>query len=129
MPALANIVVNDAATTPVAHTFSPVTTDGSTARFANRSATTPAGFETLQVEVKQPANRDGAYRVIIGMGKPTEVTVSGVTTVDRVNSGQVSLNFSQKSTAQERKDMLKMLANACLDTAIVSVVTNVEPIY
>jgi hypothetical protein len=129
MPAIGNIVVNDAETTPVAHTFAPVTTDGSLAKLANRTATTPSGFETMKVEVRPPNGNGGAHRVILGMGDPTEVTVDGVVSIDRVNSFEFTFNLSQKSTAQERKNILKMASNLLNHATIVAVVENVEPIY
>lgn len=129
MPAIGNIVVNDAETTPVAHTFAPVTTDGARAKLANRAATTPQGFESLQVQVLPPNGASGAHRVIIGMGVPKEVTVEGVTSVDRISSAELTLNFSQKSTAQERKNIAKMISNLLLNATIVAVIENVEPIY
>lgn len=127
MPAIGNIVVNDAV--PAAHTFAPVTTDGALARLANRSATTPQGFETMIVEVKPPANSQGAHRVRIGIGDPVEVTVSGVVSVDHLSSAEVVFNISQKATLQERKDLLKLMANTLANATIVTVVENVEPIY
>lgn len=129
MPAIGNIVVNDAETTPVAHTFAPVTTDGGLAKLANRSAITPQGFETLVTEVKLPTNPNGAHRLRLAMGDPTEVTVSGQTVIDHVNSFEVTLNFSQKSTAQGRKNLLKMLSNLASHATIVAMAENLEPQY
>lgn len=127
MPAIGNIVVNDAAA--VAHTFAPVTTDGGLAKLANRTAITPAGFETLVAEVKQPVGAAGAHRIRFGIGDPVEATVSGQTVIDHLNSGELILNLSQKSTAQERKDLLKMFGNLCLNATVVTMVENIEPIY
>ena len=127
MPAIANISVNDAV--PAAHVFAPVTTDGSLAKLANRNSTTPQGFETMVVEVKAPANSQGAHLVRIGLGDPVEVTVSGVVSVDHLSSSEVRFNISQKATLQERKDLLKMTANALANALIVQCVENVEPIY
>lgn len=130
MPALANIAVNDGAPTPVSHVFSPVTTDGSRAQLANRvSGTTPKGMELLNIEVKQPANADGAYKVILTMYDPTEVTVSGITSIDRANSVKCELNFSQRSTAQERTDLGAMLSNALAHAIVKDVISKLEPIY
>lgn len=129
MPALAPIVINDAEGTPVAHTFDPVTTDGSLAQLANRSATTPKGFETLRVEVKAPANGQAAYRLLIGSNDPVEATVNGVQTVVRNCSADIRLNFSPDSTAQERKNLLKMMSNLLAHATIVSCADKLEPIY
>lgn len=129
MPAMASISVNDAESTPVAHPFSPVTTSGATAKFANRTADTPAGFETLSIEVVQPKAASAAYRTLLKANLPTEATVDGQTAVVRNNSFEIALNFSQKSTAQERKNALKIASNLLAHSTVVSVVENVEPIY
>lgn len=129
MPALAPIVINDAESTPVAHTFDPVTTDGSTARLANRSATSPRGFETLNIEVKQPNGGQTAYRLLIGFNDPVEATVDGAQVVVRNCSADFRLNFSQDSTAQERKNLLKLMSNLLAHATIVSVADKIEPIY
>lgn len=129
MPALGNIVINDAAATPLAHTFSPVTTDGAIARFANRSATTPKGYETLSLELRAPQGSAVTYRLIGGMNDPVEGTVDGAAVVLRNCSAEFKLNFSPESTAQERKDLLKMLSNLFAHATVVTMCENVEPIY
>lgn len=130
MPAIGNIVLADATSpTPVNHTFAPSSTDGARAKFANRSATTPRGFETLVIEVVPPNGSQGAHRVRASMGDPTEVTSNGVTVVDHINSCELTLNFSQSSTEQERKDLVKMLANLLNDSTFVNVASKIEPIY
>lgn len=129
MPALAPIVINDAETTPVAHTFDPVTTDGSLAQLANRTATSPKGFEILRMEVKAPANGSSAYRLLIGFNDPVEATVNGVQTVVRNCSADLRLNFSQDSTAQERKNLLKMMSNLFAHATVVTMADKLEPIY
>lgn len=129
MPALAPIVINDAEATPVAHTFDPVTTDGSLAQLANRSATTPRGFETLRMEVKAPANGSSVYRFIAGIYDPVEATVDGAQVVVRNSSGLVTLNFSAESTAQERKNLLKLMSNLLANATVVTMCDKLEPIY
>jgi hypothetical protein len=129
MPAIGNIVLNDAEGTPVAHTFAPVTTDGATAKLANRSASTPKGFETLSLEMRAPQGQATAYRLLIGFNDPVEATVDGSQVVVRNNSGDLRLNFSPESTAQERKNSLKMLSNLLNHATTVAVVENLEPIY
>jgi hypothetical protein len=129
MPAIGNIVINDDETTPGAHTFAPVTTDGSLAKLANRSGSMPSAFETLSVEMRQPASSNGAYRLIIKANDPVEATVSGVTSVVRNSSAELTLNFSQLSTSQERINLLKMMSNLLGHATIKSVAQNVEPIY
>lgn len=129
MPALGNIVLNDAAATPVAHTFTPVTTNGSLAELANRSAATPRGYENLRLELLKPAGGATAYRLRVGFNDPVEATVDGVVQVVRNNSASLTLNFSPDSTAQERKDTLKMMAELFAHATVKTMVENLEPIY
>lgn len=129
MPAMASISVNDAEATPVAHAFSPVTTDGSTAKWANRIAATPAGFETLSLEVRTPTQPTAAYRVILKGNLPKEATVDGLPVVDYNNSFECVINYSQKSTAQSRKNAVKILQNLLGHATIIAVNENVEPVY
>lgn len=129
MPAIGNIVINDAETTPVAHTFSPVTTDGALAKLANRAAGVPVGYETMSIELRPPAQANAAYRLLIKGNDPTTAVVDGTDAVVRNNSVDFAVNFAQSSTAQERKNWLKMMSNLLAHATIVTVVENLEPIY
>lgn len=129
MPAFAAVVINDGATTPVAHTFSPVTTDGAASELADRTASTPAGFRKLQFSVAQPSGQRTAYQIAIGHYNPVEATVSGVTSVVRACSAKLSLNFAPDSTAQERKDTLAYLVNYLSNATVKTAIENIEPFY
>lgn len=129
MPAIGNIVVNDGAATPVAHTFAPVTTNGTVAELANRTATTPKGFENLQLSLAKPAGPTQAYKFRAGFYDPVEATVDGAVTVVRNNSADIRINFAPDSTSQERLDTLAMMANLLAHATVKSMVQNVEPIY
>lgn len=129
MPAIAAITLADGATTPVNHTFAPVTTDGAAAEWADRSPASPAGFLKMNHEVGQPASPSAAYRVKIGFNIPVMATVDGVPTVVRNSSASVTFNFSTQSSEQERKDMLAYVKNALSNSSIATSVTNIEPFY
>lgn len=129
MPAIGNIAIADAETSPVTHTFGPVTTTGALAKLANKTSTTVPGWETLQVDLRQPRSAQGAYQMVIGFNDPVEATVDGQVVVVRNNSAQLTLNFSQLATAQERKNTLKLMSNLLNHATIVSVVDGLEPIY
>lgn len=129
MPAIAALTINDGATTPVAHTFSPVTTNGSKAVFADRSSTTLKGNRVITDEVRTPANGTGAYRRITGFSFPTEAVVDGSTVVARLGSAQVVFNFAQDSTEQERKDQLAYVANWLANASVKTAIPNNEAFY
>jgi len=129
MPAIGNIALLDGKGTPLTHTFAPVTTNGGLAKFANRSATIPQGFESLSVEVTTPATKEAAHRVKIKAAFPTVAAVNGLDTVVRTSSFECVFNESQLSTSAERIDHLKLMANMLLHATTVTVMTNLEPIY
>jgi hypothetical protein len=129
MPQLGNIVINDAAATPVAHTFAPVTSNGRLAELANRTATTPKGFETLRVECRKPEGQSTVYRVTAGLNDPVEAVVDGQTVVVRNSSFEGKFNFSPESTAQERKDLVALVSNLFAHATFKSTCENLEPIY
>jgi hypothetical protein len=129
MSALASLSINDGQATPVAHTFNPVSTDGSRAQWAERSAGVPSGYFTLSHEVRNPASATAAYRVLIGLNVPVMATVNGVLTVVRNSSAQVTLNCSAQSTVQERKDLLAYVANFLGNATVKTSVQDLEPFY
>lgn len=129
MPAIAALTINDGQTTPVARTFSPVSTNGAKGEFADRSASIPAGFATISHEVRRPANASSAQRIVIGMNVPKVETVNGVATVTRFSSAKVELNLSNLSTEQERKDLLAFVRNYLAQASVATSVTNIEPFY
>lgn len=129
MPAIADISILDAKGTPLAHVFSPVTTNGQTGRLANRAASIPSGFETLSLEVREPATPTGAYRLIGKLSFPTVAAVNGVDTVVRTDSVSFEVNFSQLSTAQDRKDRVKLLSNLFNHATVIAMAEKAEPLY
>lgn len=129
MPAIAALSINDGLATPVAHTFSPVSTDGSKAMWADRSPTIPAGFRTISHEVASPNGNRTVYRITAGFMIPVVATVNGVDTVVRYNSGQVILNIAPDATLQERKDTLAYMANFLGNANVKLTVENIEPFY
>ncbi len=129
MPAIAAISINDAKTTPVAHVYTPVRTDGSKAVLANRAASIPAGFETITLEIREPASASGAYRLIGKATWPTVASVNGLDTVVRVDSASFEINCSQQSSVQDRKDRAKLLSNLFAHATFVAMIEGPEPLY
>jgi hypothetical protein len=129
MPALKSIIVNDGQATPAAHTFGVVSQQGSRTDWVERSAGTPAGFYTLNHEVRKPSSPSGAHQVRIGIGIPVTATVDGALKVVRTSSAQVVFNLSNESTLQERKDLLAYITNLLSDADVKTTVQNVEPFY
>lgn len=129
MPAIATLAINDGAATPVAHQFVPVTTDGSTARWADKLAALPIGYNVITDEVRQPGNATAAYRRLVGFSFPVLATVNGVSTKVRTSSAQVIFNFAQDSTDQERKDAVAFVSNFLSNATVKPAIQNIEPFY
>jgi hypothetical protein len=129
MPAIAALTINDGLGAPVAHTYSPQTTDGSKALWKDRSPTIPAGYRTISHEVLEPAGNRTVNKLVLGFANPTVATIDGSDTVVRYQSGQVILNFTPDSTLQERKDTLAYMVNTLNNALIKASVENVEPFY
>lgn len=129
MPAIAALTVNDGLATPVAHTFSPVTTDGSMAKWADRSPSIPSGYRTISHEAVGPNGSRTVHKITMGYMCPVVVNVSGSDTVVRYSSAQVVLNIHPDSTLQERKDLLAYVANSLGLATVKTSVENIEPFY
>lgn len=129
MPAIATLAINDGQASPVSHNFAPVSTDGSLAKWADRSPSIPSGFLGISQEVSPPNGNRTVHRVQWGFMFPVVATVDSVDTVVRFSSAQVTLNIHPDALLQERKDILAYVAN-CLGLATMKTsVENLEPFY
>lgn len=129
MPAIAAISINDGAATPVSRTYNPVTTNGSKAEWADRSAAIPAGFRTISHELRRPSSASAAQRIITTFHFPVIETVNGTSVVTRYSSAKVELNLAHLSTEQERKDVNALVANYLLHAQTKLSIQNLEPVY
>lgn len=129
MPAIAALSINDGLATPVAHTFSPVKTDGSMAQWADRSPSIPSGFRLISHEVLPPSGNRTTHKVTFGFMNPTVATVNGVDQVVRYSSAQLVLNIHPDSLLQERKDLLAYVANFLANANVKTSVEQIEPFY
>ncbi len=129
MPAIAALTINDGAATPVAHTFTPVTTNGSVAKWADRSPSIPAGFRTITEEVRDPSGNRTVHKITLGFYIPVVATVDSVDKVVRFNSAQVVFNMAPDSTLQERDDTLTYVINTLSHASVRTSVENLEPFY
>lgn len=129
MPAIAALSINDGLATPVAHTFSPQSTTGARANWADRSPSIPAGYRTISHELADPNGTRTVHKVTMGFMTPTVATVDGSDTVVRYNSAQVVLNINPSSTLQERKDLMAYISNFLLNATVKTSVENLEPFY
>lgn len=129
MPALASITINDGAATPVAHVFAPVTTDGQLAELAERVGL-PFAYPSLKVSVRPPVkNGQGMYRIKAQIVQPITKVVDGVTVLDYENRCDIELLVSERSSVQNRTDILAFCQNLSGNATFKSMVQNLEPLY
>lgn len=129
MPAIGALSILDNKGTPVAHVFTPASSLGTLTKYTNNAASIPAGRETLSLEMASPVSATAAYRLKLKYTFPTVAVVNTVDTVVRQSSAEVTINYSQSSTLQERKDAMRIVANSLLNASIMAVGDNLETIY
>lgn len=124
MAVMASITINDGATTPVAHTFNPVSdsppewADTDTAKLYKHLQ------NRLTVSSKRVLNANGVNRVKLALSLPTGgdgVTVPS-NEVSRYSNVVVDFYLPAKGTKQERKDLRTLLLNALQNAQIIDVV-------
>lgn len=136
MPANTPITIKDGAATPVDHVFNPVATREGNSQFENQSSSlTLEGREALKIGLKraQPGGRT-TVESSVTLERPRMVTGtgSGGTAAEVklfTNRAILTLVVDPRSTAQERKDLRVMAANALLNAQIGTAVDNAETFW
>jgi hypothetical protein len=131
MSARANLVINDRAATPVAHTYSP---DGSAAGVHSYSEKTsvPAGNPRFTARLAKTKDK---YKPSLRLAVPVvqTQTINGVSTpvVVRTAYAEVNFTFDGVSTDQERKDCVGLMVNSlsASQTQINDLVVGLSDIY
>lgn len=129
MPTIIDLTIKDGAATPVDHVFSVETTNGRQASWNERSAPSPAGYLTLNHEVRKPTSAGAAGRVLISGYFPKMEVVNGINTVTRFSSVKAELNFPILATEQERADALAYLVNFLNQASVKTSVLKMQPFY
>lgn len=122
-----SIVLADAESTPVNHTFLPLQ-DGAEAKLVNATGSTIiSSQETLAVEITRPKTDTAQAQARIVIWDPVEGTVDGQVQVLRGLSASTSFKFPPGSSLQEKKNVVKMMANALLNADVVTAITTSSP--
>jgi hypothetical protein len=111
MPAITSFTVNDRESTPVAHTFAPVSLDGNKALFAERGNTAVAD---KTISIMSRTTTGGYHKVSAKVAVPTvyEDTSSGVSIFELLRKAHVTVEctFAQDATDQEMKNAIAYAA-------------------
>jgi hypothetical protein len=132
MSARTNLVVNDRAATPVAHTFSPDGDDANKVHVYSEKTSVPAGNPRFTASLRKSG---GKYRPQLRFQLPVVQTqvINGVSSPVVVRTAFVELNatFDELSTDQERKDAIGLMANtlAAAQTQINDLLVGLSDIY
>lgn len=136
MAAISNIVINDGAATPVAHTFGPAFNDGVLSKWNDRSGGVVAGFAELSLGAKLPQNGSQVQRYTAKVSVPileqtspsTATGIQPAPTVGYTMLATVDIVLPVRATQQNRKDLLAFLKNYLATTVITSAVVDLEPV-
>lgn len=142
MGAIANIILADAAVTPINHTFQPKRVgDGggnsSVAEWEDRVGGIYDGFFKVKTDMSYPTTSRDTVRVRIRMSTPvmevvTNASTTGIApapTVSYVPMVDCTFVLPKRSSLQVRKDLRKMFAALLADTQVIAMVEQLESPY
>lgn len=143
MPQAANIVINDGATTPVAHTFTPIGKDSNGVIWYEQVTpvpTTPLGAKRIgykQSRALDPKKREnGVSQASWSLHVPTLETLStndaGIippATLAYKEVARVVMDLAERSSKQERKDTRVLTLNLLGHAMSVSAIDDLQPTY
>lgn len=132
MSARANLVINDRAGTPVAHTFTPDGDEPNGVHVFSEKTSVPVGNPRYTASLRRSG---GKFRPTLRLQIPIvqTQTINGVSTpvVVRTSFVEVSATFDGLSTTQERADAVGQMYNsmAAAQTMINDLLVNLSDIY
>jgi len=139
MSAIANIVINDGKATPVAHTFSPVTSSdpNQVAVWTDRITGIAVGFPTLSFKLRAPLKGSRNFRLTAKVKYPvlnvtSPSTGSGIQPLPSVAynlEANLELVLPEASLLADRKDFFAFVKNYMANAVWTSAVENYEDVY
>lgn len=142
MPAAANIVINDGAATPVAHTLVPMGKDERDVFWFEQSIPVPLnslGALRAGISLKRPQNGkrlDGKAIAVITLAKPTLETLgtnaAGITpppTLAYEEKARISFELPERSSKQERKDTRVLFQNLLGNANVIALIDDLLSTY
>jgi hypothetical protein len=145
MPQAANIVINDGAASPVAHTFVPIGPDKDGVFWFEEQGVSSAsiGNFRLSLEIKRPpppqagtSSKDRSYRMRYGIHTPILEVLSnnsaGYTpspTVAYTPRLFVEEVVSERGNLQNRKDLIAFAVNGLANATVLAVLRDQQIVY
>lgn len=133
MAVFANIVLNDGAATPVAHTFAVKSNDNSVTTFEDRVGGVPIGygkliFRTSETSEQRTVKVDIVVPVLEAVSGANAAGFTPPAKVAYQNIGKLEFRTSLRSTLQQRKDLVAYVKNVAALTLVSSIVADSENI-
>jgi hypothetical protein len=137
MAAVAPIVINDGAATPVSHTFNPARQSGDLFEWHDRSAGVAAGFRKIAVTTRYGQPSNAGQRITLKVSVPTlAVTAptngSGVQpnpTAAYTTLATIEFMVPNAADAAARADILAYVKNLMATTFVANMVNNLDAPY
>jgi hypothetical protein len=143
MPQIADIIINDGAATPVAHTFKPIGKDANGVFWWEQSTPAPVnklgakriGYKQtreLAAQNQLTALSKASYMLFVPTLETLGNNSAGITppaTVAYREIARVEYTIAERSVAQERKDTRVLSLNLLGHAMAVANIDNLEPSY
>jgi hypothetical protein len=135
MAAIATIAIDDGQATPVSHDFDPANVQDGIAKYEDRVDGIAVGYPSITVSVRRPTKGSRAYKVMIKVAVPTlEQASSGGTFVPPPtnaydNLAVMEFMLPERSSLDERKDILAYAKNLLAHAVVESAVHDLESVY
>ncbi len=137
MSAIANIVINDGQATPVAHTFTPITSSPDAVYHESGSSIPTIGENLITISKKIGQSADGLDKITMTLKLPVLETPSGGTpsgytappAVAYFLQTQASFFLPKRSTPAQRKDLRVLLSNLLANTQVTDAIEKLETPY
>jgi hypothetical protein len=141
LPAIGNIVLNDALGTPVAHTFAPAKTVADMALLEDRSSGIYIGYNKLVFSLQRPQgnakNSSRNIKLVIRVETPkmevvSNNTISGIAPAPIVSyrpQCEMIFTFPDRCALQDRKDLQKYVLQLFSNSFVTSAIESYELPY
>jgi hypothetical protein len=129
------IAVQDAAATPVTHTFVPVKVDGDTAYWSTNEGSSASANWNLAITARPPlpGQSDKMYRYKLIMSQPVTIneTINGVSrvTVRDVERFNGEFLIPASSVLLDRKNIRKGVVGVLSDSNVIDIIENLKGLY
>lgn len=131
------VLTDDTPVTPVNRTFNPAKQDGDVYRYDNRANGIVAGYDSLTTSMRLPTKALKSTKIVLRLSTPileatspsTSTGIQPAPTVAYVVAGELVFNLPERSSAQNRKDLLKMMRDLIDESLVTDAVVDYNQTY